>query len=220
MRKDNPSIEEHYRIFRSVMFSDKYKGVKPSRIGTNSNLLCRYLYGEEYDLATKSQKLHLLNKAKEIVIEEIWLDYVEKDHSRKYDGIHSPSTWAVAYLDNNIRNLVRRYRPRSPDEGISPLFDVLDEKNKNFRASYEDYQGWLNLSECDDSPENILMAKELLNMMLAYFGLRETQVLLGMTSRTEVCRSLGLNRKTYDQRLNRLRLNFLDYLYKSGYLEK
>jgi DNA-directed RNA polymerase specialized sigma24 family protein len=220
MKIDKPPLEEHYRILRSVMFSDKYKGMKPRRIQTNNHLLCQYLYGDEYDYATKSQKLHLLNKAKEIAIDEICLGYMAKGHYHKYDGRHSLSTWAVAYIDNYIRNEVRRYRPRSSDEGIAPCFDVLDEKNKNFRASYEDYQNWLNVAEGNDNPESILMAKELLGMMLAYFGEREAQVLLGMASETDACRSLGLNRKTYRKRLSRLRLKFLDYLYKTGYLEK
>jgi hypothetical protein len=212
-------LEHHYRLFREALYSDNFTGPKVDNIRSKALVLCKYENGDEYRYAPKRKKLHLFNDAKDTVIYELWYTYLDKGHYKLYDPQYSPATWVVSYIHKNINNLIRKRKPRSLERGIDPRTDILDEQNINFRASYDDYQDWLNLNGGLDNPESILIAKEFLGMALGHFGEVGTQVLVGMVDRQEAAVSYGLSYECYSKQLERQRVDFAAQLKKINWLD-
>jgi hypothetical protein len=219
MATGKEELSRHYRMFRLVFFSDRFNGVKMASIERKTKLLCKYFFGSEYTFGTDLERQEMLMRTKERIIRELYFNYFERGHYRKYDRKHSLSTWVVNYIYKNINNLVRKYRPRSLDEDVDDRSDIFDEAYVNFRVEYEDYLDFANISTSTDDPENILLAKELMNLMLGFFGELDLQVLLGMRDRYEVSEAQELTYDAYTKRLNKRVERFIRILKRLGYLD-
>ena len=160
----------------------------------------------------------MLVHTKERIIDETFFHYEDREHYLKYDQIHSLSTWIVNYIYLYINNLVRKYRPRSLEEGVDDRSDIFDEAYVNFRVEYKDYLDFANISTSTDDPESILSAKELLNLMLGFFGELDLQVLFGIRDRYEVAEAQGITYDAYSKRLNKRAEQFISIIKQLGYL--
>ena len=219
MKTGKLDLSRHYKMFLAVFWSESFSGMKMEIIKRKTKLLAHYFFGSEYSTGTYLEKKKMLDRTKERIIDELYFNYVEKGHYQKYDPDFSLSTWIVNYIYLNINNLVRKYRPRSLEEGVDDRSDILDEAYINFCVEYEDYLDFANISTSTDDPENVLSAKELLSLMIAYFGEMDTQVLLGMRDRYEVADAQGITYDTYSKRLNRRRHQFIVILKRLDYLD-
>ena len=212
------NLLRHHQIFKAVLFSGKFRGDHIEKIKDEVITITSFIHGFDYDFAPIAEKLAIINDTKELIVNELFYHYLEQRHYENFNHHYSLSTWIVTYIYWNIRNLRRRYRPRCSDDYIGRNTDIYDERNKNFRLPYDEYQEWVDMTESADDPEAILSAKQLLQMMLGFFGEIDTQVLLGMIPRSEAVLRCGLNRKQYERRLNGQRelfikaLNDIDYL--------
>lgn len=208
----------HQQVFKAVLFSPRFRGQYAAKIQDEVRTIASYLHGNDFEFAPSIEKRDIINETKAVIADELFYHYLEQRHYEKFDRSHSISTWVTNYIHLNIRNLRRQYRPRSQDEYIAKNSDIYDERNKNFRISYDEYQDWLDMAEGYGNPEIILLAKELLNLMLGHFGELNVQVLLGIVSRRDVIIRCGINGKQYDKRLNRQRELFIKSLYNINYL--
>ncbi|NTV13463.1 MAG: hypothetical protein HGA96_05970 [Desulfobulbaceae bacterium] len=213
-----PDLFRHQQVFRAVLFSSRFRGEHAAKIQEEVRIIASYLHGNDFEFAPSFVKWTIINDTKEVIADELFYHYLEHRHYEKFDQAHSISTWVTNYILLNIRNLRRRYRPRSREEYIAKNTDIYDERNKNFRLSYEEYEDWLDMTECLDNPEIILSAKELFNLMLGHFGKRNVQVMIGMITMRDAAVATGLNYDQYAKRLSLKRELFIQALYDIGYL--
>ena len=218
MKTGKADLPRHHRMFRLIFFSNSFNGAKMESIKRKTKLLAHYFFGSEYSFGTYKEKQEMLIRTKERIISELFFNYMEREHYLKYDSKYSLSTWVVNYIFKNINNLVRKYRPRSLDENVDSRSDIFSEAYVNFRVEYQDYLDFANFGSSTDNPENILLAKELLNSMLGFFGELDLQVLLGMVDRYEVAEAQGLTYDAYTKRLNKRKKQFSSILEQIGYL--
>jgi len=210
-----PDLTRHYEIFKAVIFSKRFTGFKARLIQDKLKLLRVYLYGH-YE-QHRFERICNLNETKSFALEELYFHYVDRKHYKKYDGLHSISTWIVHYIYHNINNLVRRYRPRTSGEGVDTNFDLLDGRNKNFVLYASEYEDWLELPNEYTNPENILVAKQLLEMMYSYFGKRDLDVIIGKATMLDVIKRYRFNYDQYWVSLNRRKEKFRSVLMAKGY---
>jgi len=218
VKTEKANLPRHHRMFRLIFFSDKFNGVKMKSIERKTKLLAHYFFGSEYTFGTYEEKQEMLIRTKERIIDELFFHYEDREHYLKYDSSYSLSTWIVNYIHLYINNLVRKYRPRSLDEGVDDRSDIFDEAYVNFRVEYKDYLDFSNISTSTDNPESILLAKELLDLMLGFFGELDLQVLLEMRDRYEVAEAQGITYDAYSKRLNKRTQQFISIIKQLGYL--
>jgi len=217
---DNEALTEHHKMFYHVLWSEKFTGSKVEFVRNKVELLCEYLHGYNYTEGNESAKADYINQTKELVFDELTYNYFTRRHYDKYDGKHSPSTWILTYIYKNINNILRKHKPRAvdPDKGIDDRSDIFDEAYVNYRLPLEDYYDSVYIRDPTLNPEHILIGKELLEMVLAYFGELDTQVMLGIRTSREVALAQRLREDSYNKRLYRRKLMFMEELERIGYL--
>jgi DNA-directed RNA polymerase specialized sigma24 family protein len=217
---DKDAIAQHHKMFYHVLWSDKFTGKKIRAVRDKVCLLCEYLHGYNYTEGTESAKADYINQTKELVFDELTYNYITRRHYDKYDGKHSVSTWIATYIYNNINNILRKHKPRAVDpyKGIDDRSDIFDEAYVNYRLPLEDYWDSVYMRDPTLNPEHILIGRELLGMVLAYFGELDTQVMLGIRSSEEVALAQRLRVDSYNKRLYRRKLMFKEQLERIGYL--
>ncbi len=142
---------------------------------------------------------------------------MDKKHYKKYNFENSPSTWIEQYIYLNINNLLRKHRPRSEVEGINARSDLCDPDNSNYRLSYEEFEGWLDMTSSLENPETLLQHKELLILSIGHFGVEDLKVILGVESKQNTLQKRNLNYDQYTKNLYLKRLAFLPVAMSSGY---
>ncbi|MBM9512009.1 hypothetical protein [Desulfogranum marinum] len=214
MEKD---LEKHHRLFWAVLCSKTWKGYKVRSLRKKVRVLCGYLHGSSYEHEPHHVKKTLIHKTNEYVVDEMFYAYMDKKHWQKYDLAHSLSTWILQYIYLNINNLLKRHKPRSIAEGISPKADLCDPNNINFLLSYEEVEDWLDMRPEKESPENILQHKELLLIAIEHFGIEDLRVILGMESKWNTIRDRKLNYDQYTKQLYLKQIAFKPVLLSNGY---
>lgn len=213
---DKNEIKRDYQIFNAVMFSTKFSGAKIQSIKSKIQTLCGYLYGHSFETEHRFVA-GLINLTKEFAVNELFYHYMTKGHYKKFDDEHSLSTWIVQYIYLNINNLLRRYRPRPLNEDADTRYDVCDVRNKNFTVSTADCEDWLFLPSEQGTPEEILMAKQLIGLMYEHFNRFDISVMFGEASIQEVITQNNWNYDQYTQSLCRRRKGFRAVLRTHGY---
>lgn len=182
-------------------------------------LLCDYIFGDEYLNAIKVERQVMNNHVRELVVDELFYGYLTQKHYEKYDPQYSLSTWVATYIHNNINNIIRKHAPRDPKKlGRKPKGDFLDIRNGPLWTSIEDRQEWLNTGDYTENPEVILSARQLLALMLDFFGEVDTKVLLKLEDKAQVVIAAGINAGQYDFHLRQKRQLFIQKLHTIGYL--
>ena len=217
---DKEALSHHYRMFYHILWSDKFTGSRIGSIRDHVCLLCEYIHGDRYTHGNESAKSYYINQTKELVFDELTFNYFTRRHYEKYDGKHSISTWIQTYIYYNINNLVRKHTPKpfDPKKGVDDRSDIFDEAYVNYRLPLEDYWNSVEMKDPTLNPESILIGKELLEMVLAYFGELDTQVMLGIRSNVDVALAQGIREDTYNKRLYRRKQLFKEELDRIGYL--
>ena len=147
------------------------------------------------------------------------LIYLEKKLFEKYKPEKALSTFVVhsAYYGlseekRKFDNHKKKYREISLDE----LFQGSSDDMSQVSLSYLEKIGAHGVVEYT-TPEDLYIAKELLELIIDHFGEEDTKVLLGYTDRRTEAERLSISYDAYCKRLLRKTLAFLPVLEEAGY---
>ena len=158
---------------------------------------------------------------KEIIEHLKWKYKGQKKHKRHDPNLSCLKTYVLTFCYYGVLSLVRELKKHDAHLSlIPPTQNPQDEKIKGRSgASYELYEqeGIEGLVE-PNSPEDILIGKELMQMALNFFGEEDLEVLIGVRDRTAEADRLGISYDAYLKRLDRKRQHFKTILKQAGYI--
>ena len=210
-------LNKHRQLFDAVFFSREFVGKEIWSIRSKIKILCAYMHGSDYESQPSWEIYLLINETKEFAAGELFYRYWKTKKYEKYNPEYSLSTWIRQYIYLNINNLLRKYKPRSRCDGINPRADPCAPANSNFRISFDEFSGWLDMSSTMDDPEVIVQQKELLIIAMEHFGVVNLMVIFGMESKQNILKKLNLNYDQYSKRLYRDKLAFKQVAISNGY---
>lgn len=159
---------------------------------------------------------------KEIIEYLKWEFERRKMHRRHNPDKSCLETYVLTFCYYGVLSMVRKCKKYLGEKSSIPqLQDKHGEKiDGRSGASYEPYEedGIEELLELD-TPEDIVIGKELVDMALDHFGQDDLEVLLGAKNRVTVARQLGIGYDTYQKRLERKRQRFRAILHQAGYID-
>ncbi|MBM9514713.1 hypothetical protein [Desulfogranum marinum] len=214
---DRDDLDRHCHLFKAVLFTNKFTGPEAFSIQQQIKILAKYRHGKSNEFEERMHNKFVMYETKEFAFRELFDHYFTEKHYLKYDGIHSLSTWIVQWIFLNIRNLVRKHRPRPKDEGLNTRFDILDPRNKNFVISISDYEHWFDLPSWGTSPEETLSAKQLFRIMCEFFNKNDLNVMVGRKTIKDVITENGWNYDQYVKWLSRRKEKFKQVVIANGY---
>jgi hypothetical protein len=156
------------------------------------------------------------------IISELFENYVSREHFRKYNSNKaSLSTFITSYVDRYLNNLGRKYNrhPNSRKKIQLPgdeKTDIFDEYRRYSLSYLEQYDFNCSLAYYL-TPEHYLIAKQLYEEIVFFFGLHDSSVLLGGIERKDEAFRLGIKEETYRKRLTRKKVLFKGRLEGLGY---
>ena len=158
---------------------------------------------------------------KEIIEFLKWRFKSQKWHHKFNPNRSCLNTYVLNFCYYGILSLVRECKKH--DAGINhiPLSqNPKGDKISPIGRSYESYEqrGSADLVD-SNTPEELLIGKELMQMALDFFGKEDLEVLLGVKDRETEAERLGISYDAFLKRLNRKRARFQSILKKTDYLD-
>ena len=157
---------------------------------------------------------------KEIIEHLKWKFETQKQHKRHDPNKSCLRTYVLSFCYYGVLSLVRECKNFDADGSWMPLSqNDQGEPVSKIGPSYENYErdGIEGLVD-PDTPEDMLIGKELMQMALDFFGQEDLEVLLGAKDRNAVAKRLGIGYDTYLKRLDRKRQRFQTILQQAGYI--
>jgi hypothetical protein len=156
-------------------------------------------------------------------IESIFcIKFRERRRHLKYDpGLSSLNTYVAKFVYYELLTLKELCRKQLDKSRTIPLSELENgEKLSRSGCSLNAYERHgIDAVINNDSPEDELIGKELMEIALKFFGEKDLSVLLGAKDRQTESARLGVDYFTYCKHLNRKTLKFRSYLKHIGYLE-
>ena len=156
------------------------------------------------------------------IIEYLKWKYEEQRKHKQHDPNKSClKTYVLTFCYYGVLSLVREFKKFDPDASWVPLSQNFNgESITAIGRAYEPYEkeGIEGLVDAN-TPEDILIGKELMQMALDFFGQEDLEVLLGAKERAAEARRLGISYDTYLKRLDRGRQRFKTNLKQAGYID-
>ena len=155
----------------------------------------------------------LYNIDPEDLLHDIFETFVSKKHYEKFNPSEGKlSTFMTHYANLSLLNIIKKYkRLNSNIKNISLPDDCEDTFSQKWRYSLSHLER-INFSDGlveKKSPEDLYLAKELLEKLEEFFGEDDLEVLQGNRTRREEAGRIGIEYNTYRKRLYRSRLDFL-----------
>lgn len=140
----------------------------------------------------------------------------------KYDPERASVATFIGHCTNNaLTDLIRKYNAMEKQCREVPLNFSGNEAStpKRFGYSLPDLEraGVESVIDCD-TPEDLYLAKELLDLMVGFFEPDELRILLGLKDRTTESKESGIGYECLCKRLQRKREAFRAVLKEAGYL--
>ena len=147
------------------------------------------------------------------ILHELFEHYLSGEYHENYDPDKAKfSTFIVDYVNKNLNNLLRTaVRSKKKEESA-----FLDKDFNDLSDSFLKQHGTNETFETT-TPEDYLIAKELLQLMLDHYGIDDASVLLGLKDRKSFAKEMGIDYYVYCKRLNRLTSAFKQVLADAGY---
>ena len=199
--KPDPDSDQTIEILKKILFT-------PGRLSINHqirykiNRLCQD-YGYEPD--------EVLNQLIE--------SYLLKKLFEKYTFENALSTFILHCVNYTLSNLLRKCDTRrlhareiSPEKLIRDNGGNLDDVTLDFLSRIG--------AEClvnYTTPEDMTIGRELLELMIAHFGIEDVRVLLGDEDRQTAADRLSMTYESFCKRLFRKTVLFLPVLNQAGY---
>ena len=194
----NVNLNKHYAAFKwavSKNWKDKNRLYKSIQYKTEVLM-------QEYCLSEQQ------------IIDELFEEYWERGHYRKFDETKgSLNNWIARYVSFYLNNFIRRCAVRAkndPGQNIDPL----DQRNwanlvwldKDNERDDPDYQSEIVFDHT--TPEDLCIAKEMLEFILGHFNEKEIAYLMGEIELEEAAQLSGCSPGAFRKSLERRRADF------------
>jgi hypothetical protein len=156
--------------------------------------------------------------SEEEIVDDLFSKYWERGHYRNYDETKgSLNNWIAHHVNLYLNHVIRRHATRHKDT-LDQRIDPIDQRN---RASIT----WIDRgNEKDDpdyqaeivfdttNPENLLIAKETLELIYNHFTKPEIDYLMGEIDLCEAAEQVGISCNAFRMRLDRHKSDFHEAL--------
>ncbi len=147
------------------------------------------------------------------------LIYLEKKLHEKYNPEKALSTFVAHSTNYGLSEEQRKFKPWKKNYQEISLDELLQGSSDDMSQvslSYLEKIGAHDVVEYT-TPEDLCIAKELMEIIIKHFGERDAKVLLGYTDRRTEAERLSITYEAYCKRLFRKILSFLSVLEETGY---
>ncbi|WP_163336118.1 hypothetical protein [Desulfopila sp. IMCC35008] len=211
-------FQELRRLFEVVVRVTNYSIYESRCIKARVGILCGYHFGASWEAEHRYEKYKLLQQTQDFVIEELYHQCMMRKHYQKYDSTKAQLiTWVMYFVHHYVRNLLKRYKPRNFNEKNRSRLDVYDGKNKNYRVSETECEEWFLMPASLGTPEEYLIAKQLLSITREHFSEQDMLVISGNSSIRDVVVANNMNYDQYYKQLQRRRESFRAVISTHGY---
>jgi hypothetical protein len=204
---ENIDWEKHYNAFKwAVSKSWREKNGLHRSIQHKIETLV-----QEYDLSERE------------IVDDLFENYWSREHYRKYDETKgSLNNWIAHYVNKYLNNLFRRYAVRAKSDPVQNI-DPLDQRNwaniewidKDNTRDDPDYQPEIIFDPT--TPEDLCIAKELLEFVHGHFNEDEVAYLMGETELADVARMSVCTCDAFRKRVDRKKGDFRNALKAMDY---
>ena len=156
----------------------------------------------------KVRKLNQNGIKRKEILSKVFEKLIDKKHYEKYDSEKSLSTFIVHYINYDLNTQIREQRNEKKNY---PKISLSGSSVSYFEKIGAD--GFVNYT----TPEDLVIAKELSEIIINHFGEDDARVLLGYTNRRTEAERLSISYDTYSKRLQRKITTFLPVLKEAGY---
>ena len=153
------------------------------------------------------------------IINNLFVEFIGKKHYEKYDADKSLSTFALHYTNYNLNIQLRKQRTEKknyPKISLDGLAQQSSDGYCGFSTSFLSELGADGLVEYT-TPEDLVIAKELIELIYDYFGENDAEVILEFKDRRTEAERLSIRYDTYCKRLSRKIHAFIPILKDAGY---
>ena len=174
-------------------------------------------YGKfKKNLRIKAKVRHLeenLRLNHDDILHELFEHYLSGEYHENYDPDKAKfSTFIVDYVNKNLNNLLLKAKRRKKREGPTFLDKDVDDLSDSFLKQHGIDETFETIT-----PEDYLIAKELVELIQDHYGIDNADVLLGKKDRRSFAKEMGIDYYAYCKRLNRLTSAFKQVLADAGY---
>jgi hypothetical protein len=162
---------------------------------------------QDYDI----ERDEILNNAFE--------NLLDKKHYEKYDSEKSLSTFTIHYTNYNLNIQIRKQRNEKKNYPKISLNSLGEKTPDGYCGSSISFLEKLGADGLVDytTPEDLVIAKELLEIIINHFSENDARVLLGYIDRRTEAERLSISYDAYNKRLQRKISAFLPVLKEAGY---
>lgn len=150
------------------------------------------------------------------ILNSLFDKYLCKQHYEKYNSEKALSTFAVHYVNYGLNTQIRKHKADRRNYPTISLSILAQEDGDSSAISFLETLGAQDLVDYT-TPEDLVIAKELLELIYDYFGKDDAEVLLGYKDRRSEADRLSINYDTYCKRLSRKIRSFQPILENAGY---
>ncbi len=153
------------------------------------------------------------------ILNNLFEEFLSKKHYEKYDAEKSLSTFAVHYTNYNLNTQIRRQRNEKKNFPKISLDGLAQQSSDGYCGSSVSFLGELGADGLVEytTPEDLVIAKELMELIYDHFGENDAEVLLGYKDRRTEAERLLIRYDTYCKRLSRKIRAFQPVLKDAGY---
>jgi hypothetical protein len=159
--------------------------------------------------------------SREEIIEHLKWKFEDRRYHERYNPNYSClKTYVLNFCYFGVLSLVRECKKLDNCTAHLNQRGGKDVHVQVIGPAYEPYEvdGVEGLVDTD-TPEALMLAKELMQMALDHFGQADLEVLLGVRDRLSEADNLGLSYDAYLKRLHRKRRSFKSILNQAGYID-
>ena len=150
------------------------------------------------------------------ILNSLFDKYLCKQHYEKYNSENALSTFAVHYVNYGLNTQIRKHKADRRNYPTISLSILAQEDGDSSAISFLEALGAHDLVDYT-TPEDLVIAKELMDLIIDHFGENDAKVLLGYSDRQTESNRLSISYDTYCKRLSRKIHSFLPILKNAGY---
>ena len=174
-------------------------------------------YGKfKRNLRIKAKVRHLKEKFRlnhDDILHELFEHYLSGGYHENYDPDKAKfATFIADYVNKNLNNLLRKAKRAKKREDSAFLGEDFNDLSDSFLKQHGSDETFETIT-----PEDYLIAKELLELIQDHYGIDNADVLLGKKDRRSFAKEIGTDYYAYCKRLNRLTSAFNQVLADAGY---
>ncbi len=153
------------------------------------------------------------------IINNLFVEYLSKNHYEKYDADKSLSTFAAYYTYYNLNTQIRKQRNEKKNYPKIRLDSLAQQSSDGYCGSSVSFLSELGADGLVEytTPEDLVIAKELMELIYDYFGENDAEVILEFKDRRTEAERLSIRYDTYCKRLSRKIHDFIPILKDAGY---